>query len=273
MKIKNLLKKAQTSAVIRHTIWITLGGLLFTLLNAGPAQGQFGIGTAAIMAFLESMNTAMQNTMAVPLAAIQGIEQQSMAFQQQTIYPLSDITATQGLSSAFGSQMSQMQTTMSTPMPMAQPGTAEATLETSTLSGNTDQLSSLPSQYQQVYGPTPTAAQVSNPQQLSGIDMGDAQAKDALAKAVQLDAAATKEMGIAQQLIEEAKSSTPGTAPMIQSQAAAWILQAQTYSQGALAELLRVRSASLSYRSLELKTAGTLNQNTNQAVQNVLQSH
>lgn len=273
MKIKGFFKKFHKSTTVRRTGWICLGALLVTFLSPGPAQGQFGIGTAAIMAFLESMNTAMQNTMAVPLAAIQGIEQQSMAFQQQTIYPASDIAATQGLSSAFGSQMSQMQATMSTPTPMAQPGTAQATLETSTLSGNTEQIPSIAPEYRQVYGPTPTPAQVSNPQQLSAIDMGDAQAKDALAKAVQLDAAATTEMGIATQLIQEAQSSTPGTAPMIQSQAAAWILQAQTYSQGALAELLRVRSASLSYKTLNLKTAGTMTQNTNQAIQNVVQSH
>ena len=273
MKIKSLLKKFQQSATVRRTGWICFGGLLLAVLNTGPAQGQLGLDTAAILAFLQSMNTAMQETMAVPLTAIQGIDQQRMTFQQQTIYPTSQISSTQGLSSAFGAQMSQMQNTTSTPTPMAQPGTAQATLETSSLSGNTGQIPSIPSEYRQVYGPTPTAAQVSNPQQLSAIDMGDAQAKDALAKAVQLDAAATTEMGIATQLIQEAKSSTPGTAPMVQSQAAAWILQAQAYSQGALAELLRVRSASLSYKTLNLKTAGTMTQNNNQAIENVVQSH
>jgi hypothetical protein len=271
MKIKNVLQKAQKSAAFRHTAWICIGALLVAFLNVGSAQGQFDLG--AIMAFLATMNTAMQETMAVPLTAIQGIEQQSMTFQQQTIYPTSQISLTQGLSSTFGAQMSQMQSTTSTPTPMAQPGTAQATLEASSLSGNAGQIPSIPSEYQQVYGPTPTSIQVSNPQQLSAIDMGDAQAKDALAKAVQLDAAATTEMGIATQLIQEAQSSTPGTAGMVQSQAAAWLLQAQAYSQGALAELLRVRSASLAYQSLELKTAGTMNQNTNQAVQNVVQSH
>jgi len=273
MKMKSFLKNVQNSKAVRRTGWICLGGLLLAVLNTGPAQGQIGLDTAAILAFLQSMNTAMQETMAVPLTAIQGIDQQRMTFQQQTIYPTSQISSTQGLSSAFGAQMSQMQNTTSTPTPMAQPGTAQATLETSSLSGNTGQIPSIPSEYQQVYGPTPTAAQVSNPQQLSAIDMGDAQAKDALAKAVQLDAAATTEMGIATQLIQEAKSSTPGTAPMVQSQAAAWILQAQAYSQGALAELLRVRSASLSYKTLNLKTAGTMTQNNNQAIENVVQSH
>lgn len=271
MKIKGFLKNVQKSATIRRTGWICLGALLVVLLSASPAQGQFDLG--AILAFLEAMNTAMQNTMAVPLAAIQGIEQQGMAFQQQTIYPISQISSTQNLSSAFRSQMSQMQTAMSNPTPMAQPGTPQAALETSTLSGNTGQIPSIPSEYQQVYGPTPTPAQVSNPQQLSAIDMGDAQAKDALAKSVQLDAAATTEMGIATQLMGEAQSSTPGTAPMVQSQAAAWILQAHAYSQGAMAQLLRTRSASLSYKTLNLKTAGTMTQNTNQAIQNVVQSH
>ncbi|MGB8479347.1 MAG: hypothetical protein WCE63_10955 [Acidobacteriaceae bacterium] len=273
MKMKSFLKNVQNSKAVRRTGWICLGGLLLAVLNTGPAQGQIGLDTAAILAFLQSMNTAMQETMAVPLTAIQGIDQQRMTFQQQTIYPTSQISSTQGLSSTFGAQMSQMQNTTSTPTPMAQPGTAQATLETSSLSGNTGQIPSIPSEYQQVYGPTPTAAQVSNPQQLNAIDMGDAQAKDALAKAVQLDAAATTEMGIATQLIQEAKSSTPGTAPMVQSQAAAWILQAQAYSQGALAELLRVRSASLSYKTLNLKTAGTMTQNNNQAIENVVQSH
>jgi hypothetical protein len=248
-----------------------LGALLLVLLSAGPAQGQFDLG--AILAFLQTMNTAMQEDMAVPLTAIQGIEQQSATFQQQTIYPTSQIVSVQGLASNFRSQMAQMQTVTSTPTPMAQPGTAQAALETATLSGNTGNISNIPQMYTQVYGPTPTPAQVSDPHQLSAIDMGDAQAKDALAKSVQLDAAATTEMGVASQLMTEAQSSTPGTASMVQSQASAWILQAHAYSQGAMAQLLRTRSASLSYKTLNLKTAGVVTQNNSQAIQNVLQSH
>ncbi|MGC9292962.1 MAG: hypothetical protein ACP5EP_09625 [Acidobacteriaceae bacterium] len=273
MKMKSILKKAQNSATIRRTGWICLGAFLVAFLDAGPAQGQLGLGTAAILAFLQTMNTTMQATLAVPLTVIQGVEQQEQIFQQQTIYPVSQIASIQGLASAFGAQMSQMQNMTSTPTPMAQPGTAQATLETTTLSGNTGQIPSIAPEYQQVYGPTPTSAQVSNPQQRSAIDMGDAQAKDALAKAVQLDAVATTEMGIATQLMQEAQSSTPGTAAMVQSQAAAWILQGQAYSQGALAGLLRVRSASLAYKTLKMKTAGTLVQNRNQAIQNVIRSN
>jgi membrane protein implicated in regulation of membrane protease activity len=270
MKVKDVLEKFQKSTIVRRTGWIILGSLLVSLLSTGPAQGQFGLGTAAILAFLQTMNTTMQATLAVPLTAIQSLNQQRMDFEQQTIYPVSQISSVQGLSSAFQSQMSQMQARTSTPTPMAQPGTPQAALETSTLSGDVSQVPTLASEYAQVYGPTPTLAQVNNPQQISAVDMGDAQAKDALVKSVQLDAAATTEMGIASQLIQEAQSSTPGTAPMIQSQASAWILQAQAYSQGAMASLLRVRSASLSYKSLDLKNTATSIQNRNQSIQNYL---
>ena len=47
------------------------------------------------------------------------------------------------------------------------------------------------------------------------IDMGDAQAQDAIKKAIELDAFAAREMEVAQKLNQQIAASAPGTAPTL----------------------------------------------------------
>lgn len=273
MKSRKVLAFIQTSQTFRKTAWLCIGAMLVSFLSPSVMRGQLGIDTAAILAFLQTMNTTMQESMAVPLTAMQGIDQQESAFQQNSVYPTSQITNVQGISSMFASGMAENQTVMATPPPTALQGTPEAALESSGLSGDPSVIPNIPSQYNSVYGPPPTAVRYVNPAVQNAIDMGDAQAKDALAEAVKLDAMAAKEETEATQLIGEAPTSTPGTAPMIVAQASAWILQADAFSQGAMSELLRVRSASLSYQGIDMKSAGMASQGISQAIQNVITSH
>lgn len=261
----------EKSSAFRRTAWLCGGALFVSLLNPGTVHGQFG--TAAVLTFLQSMQASMQTTMAVPLTAIQGIEQQESDFQQKTVYPAAQITSAQGLASTLQSKMSSMQTATTSHIASTTPGTPESALETSAQSGNVNEIPKIASEYTQVYGQTPPPTAFSNPQEASAIDMGDAQAKDALSKSVQLDAVASQEMGVATQLMQASQNSSAGTAPMVQSQASAWLLQGQAYSQGAMSQLLRTRSAALSYQALDLKNAGVASQNTNQSVQNVIASH
>ena len=58
-----------------------------------------------------------------------------------------------------------------------------------------------------------------------------------------LDAFAAREMEVAQKLNQQIAASAPGTAPMLDAEASAWVVQANAYTQMGMAELLRLNSA------------------------------
>ncbi len=103
------------------------------------------------------------------------------------------------------------------------------------------------------------------------VDMTDAEAQAALKKAVELDALADVELAAADQINQQIQNAAPGSAPILEAQAAAWLVRANAYSQSAMAELMRVRSIDLANASAQLKFSAsdmnTLRNNTGQALQ------
>ena len=65
----------------------------------------------------------------------------------------------------------------------------------------------------------------------------------------------------AQKLNDQIAASAPGTAPILDAEASAWVVQANAYTQMGMAELLRVNSANVSNRSGELKDSTIQMQN------------
>ena len=142
-------------------------------------------------------------------------------------------------------------------------------LEQQMLSANPNNIATIGTAYQKVFSPLP--AQTAVPPNIeSQIDMGDAQAQDALKKAIELDAFAAREMEVAQKLNDQIAASAPGTAPILDAEASAWVVQANAYTQMAMAELLRLNSAAVSNRSGELKDSTTQMQNLNQRMIQIL---
>src|ERR1700739_2305330 len=131
------------------------------------------------------------------------------------------------------------------------------------LSGNPNSIASIGTAYQNVFASLPMTTVV--PQNIEyQIDMGDAQAQDALKKAIELDAFAARELEVAQKLNDQIAVSAPCTAPILDAEASAWVVQANAYTQMGMAELLRLNSAGLSNRSGELKDSTNQMQNLNQ---------
>jgi hypothetical protein len=137
------------------------------------------------------------------------------------------------------------------------------------LSGNPNSIASIGTAYQNVFAPLPPTTIV--PQNIEyQIDMGDAQAQDALKKAIELDAFAARELEVAQKLNDQIAASAPGTAPILDADASAWVVQANAYTQMGMAELLRLNSATLSNRSGALKDSTNQMQNLNKNLQQTL---
>jgi len=103
------------------------------------------------------------------------------------------------------------------------------------------------------------------------IDMTDAVAQDAMERAIAIDAIADQELAAADQINTNVQSATPGSAPIIEAQADAWLVRAHAYTQSALADLMRVRAIDLANNAAHLKlgSAGavTMQQNVTTTLQ------
>jgi hypothetical protein len=73
------------------------------------------------------------------------------------------------------------------------------------------------------------------------VDMTDAAAQAAMKRAIEIDALADLELQAASQLNQSIQTAAPGSAPIIEAQADAWLIRANAYTQSATADLMRLR--------------------------------
>lgn len=236
-----------------------------------PAHSQLGIDIAAILAGLKEVDSTLNSAVASPLKLINQVEQQERQFQQEVLYPIGAINSARQLAVGFSSSFLSFRQLGSMNIASAQLPYPQQ-LEQQMLSANPNDIGTLGNAYQNVFAPLP--AQTTVPQNVAyQIDMSDAQAQDALKKAIELDAFAERELEVAQKLNQQIAASAPGTAPMLDAEASAWVVQANAYTQMGMAELLRVNSAKLSNRGGALKDSTTQMQNLNQRMLEMLSQH
>jgi hypothetical protein len=101
--------------------------------------------------------------------------------------------------------------------------------------------------------------------------MTDAEAQAAMKKALEIDALADLELQAAEQINQQLQSAAPGTATMLESETAAWLVRANAYTQSAMAELVRVRSIELANQSDQFKFSASHTLNLQNAGSQVLQ--
>jgi hypothetical protein len=242
---------------------------IVSVVAVRPAHSQFGIDIAAILAGLKEINSTLNSAVGAPLKVINRIEQQEQQYQQQVLYPLSAINRAKQMATSFSNsfasfrQLGTMNLSSAT-LPNPQQ------LEQQMLSGDPNNISVIGDSYHNVFAPLPATTAV--PQNIEyQIDMGDAQAEDALKRAIELDAFASRELEVAQKLNDQIAASAAGSAPILDAEASAWVVQANAYTQMGMAELLRLNSAGLSNRSGELKDSTNQMQNLNQQLQQTMQ--
>jgi hypothetical protein len=248
--------------------WLCAAAVFVGVAVPRSAHAQFGIDLAVILAGLQKISSLLTSSVASPLKQIQSVEQDAQQFQQTVLYPQQAINSAKALSASFTAPMQSMQSLMnlnfsSATMPNPQQ------LEQQMLSGNPNNIAAFGSSYSQVYGTLPV--QTAAPQKVrSTIDMTDAQAQDAMKKAIELDALATRELEVAQSLNQQIQTAAPGTAPILEAEGSAWVLQANAYSQSAMAALLRVRTTELSNMGTDVKNSTAQAQQLNQNLQGIV---
>ncbi len=251
---------------------IFIAGLLFVLIVAPfNARGQFGLDPccAIISAGLNTISGLLKNVVAKPLSQIQQFQQQAANFEQQVIYPTTEINNARGLASQLQGQLRQINQLYRLPINSATLP-APQQFEQALLSHNPQALGQVSQNYAAVYGTVMAPADAPQPVR-DLVDMSDAEAQAALKKAVELDALADVELAAADQINQQIQNAAPGSAPILEAQASAWLVRANAYTQSAMAELIRVRSIDLANSGAQLKfgakDVNNLRNNTSQTLQ------
>jgi hypothetical protein len=223
------------------------------LLIPGRANGQFGIDLAAILAALSKVESLMSTYVAAPLKTINQAQQTVAKYEQEIVYPIAAINQAKNSVMQFENQFSQLTNMFkvnvsSATLPQSQ------NLESILLSRNPASVSTVSPQFQNVYGVV-MPQNAASPQVRNMTDMTDAQAQDAMKRAIQIDALADAELAEADQMGKQISVSAPGSAPILEAEADVWVVRANAYTQSALAELMRTRGIDLANQSKMAKLA------------------
>ena len=103
------------------------------------------------------------------------------------------------------------------------------------------------------------------------MDMTDAAALAAMKRAIAIDSLADLELQAAGQINQSIQNAAPGSAPIIEAQADAWLIRANAYTQAATADLMRLRAVDLANASADVKMGATNTANLRQGLINLLQ--
>ena len=232
------------------------------------ANGQFGIDTAAILAALSKMQSLMNTYIAAPLRTINQYEQSTAKYEQEVMYPLTAINQAKTSVIQFENQFSQVSgmfrvNVSSATLPQSQ------NLEALLLSRNAANVPTLSGQFQNVYGVV-MPQNAASPQMRTMTDMTDAQAQDAMKRAIEIDALADAELNEANQMGQQISQAAPGSAEILEAEADVWVVRANAYTQAALAELMRTRGIDLANQSKASKLATMDNTNNNGVINGAL---
>ena len=217
------------------------------------ANGQFGIDTAAILAALSKMQSLMNTFIAAPLRTINQYEQNVAKYEQQVMYPLTAINQAKTSVMQFENQFNRVSNLFhvnvsSATLPQSQ------SRESLLLSRNAANVPVLSGQFQNVYGVV-MAQNAASPQTRTMTDMTDAEAQDAMKRAIEIDALSDVELNEANQMGQQISEAAPGSAPILEAEADVWVVRANAYTQAALAELMRTRGIDLANQSALAKLA------------------
>lgn len=232
------------------------------------ANGQFGIDTAAILAALSKMQSLMSTYIAAPLKTINQYEQSTARYEQEVMYPLAAINQAKTSVTQFENQFNQVSglfriNVASATLPQSQ------SLEAVLLSRNAGNVPNVSGQFQNVYGVV-MPQNAASPQVRSMTDMTDAEAQDAMKRAIEIDALADAELNEANQMGQQISQAAPGSAPILEAEADVWVVRANAYTQAALAELMRTRGMDLANQSARAKLATTDNTTNNGLINGAL---
>jgi hypothetical protein len=244
--------------------------LVLALVAPRPVKSQFLDPCCAILsAGLATISSTLGSVIGGGLNSILSVDQTIQNFEQSVVWPQQLIAQAQALVGSLQGVFNQIESVMNVPVNSATLPTSQQ-LEQNLLSRDSGQISNTGANFTAVYGQLPTSTQAS-PQSRNLMDMADAVAQDAMKRAIEIDNLANLELQAADQINQSIQTAAPGSAPIIEAQADAWLVRANAYTQAATADLMRVRAAALADRSADMKLGATHTTSFQQKLQNMLQ--
>jgi hypothetical protein len=234
---------------------LVLVAVLLIVMLATPqsSEGQFipSPCCAILASGLSSIAGAITNVVGSALNAINSTLTSIESFQRNIVWPQALIDRARAAVGSIRGIFNDVRV-------LGQIGVASATLpaprqlEQTLLSRDTAQIGSVGNQYTAVYSAVPLSTDAS-PQVRDLIDMTDAAAQAAMKRAIAIDAMADLELEASDRILQEIQAAAPGSAPIIEAGAAAWLVRANAHTQAALAELMRLRAIDLANAGAEMK--------------------
>ena len=253
-----------------HRLRVAVMVLAFLLVLPRPVKSQFLDPCCAIMAAgLSTISSTLSSVIGGGLTSVLSVDRTISNFEQGVVWPQRLISQAQALVGTLRGVSTQIRSVMSLPVASATLPASQQ-LEQNLLSANAGQIPSTGSAYTAVYGQLPAVTQAS-PQSRNIMDMTDAIAQDAMKRAIEIDNLANLEIQAANQINQSIQTAAPGSAPILEAEADAWLVRANAYTQAATADLIRVRAAALADRSADLKLGASNAQGLDQKLQNMLQ--
>jgi len=252
-----------------HKLRVVLLTLVLALAAPWPAEGQFSPCCAILAAGLSSISSALKSVIGGGLNQILSVDQTIQQFEQNVVWPQNLINQARSLVGSLQGIFNQIHTLTQIRVNSATLPNSQQ-LEANLLSRNANQIGQTSSSFTALYGAIPTTTDAS-PQVRDIVDMTDAAAQVAMKRAIEIDALSDLELQAASQINQSVQNAAPGSAPIIEAQADAWLVRANAYTQAATADLMRLRAIDLANSSADIKMGATNTTNLRQQLMNLLQ--
>ena len=223
---------------------------------------------AILVAGLTTISSTMNNVIGGGLTSILTVDRAIQNFEQTVVWPQQQISQAQSLVGSTQGTFTTIQNVTRIPVNSATlPGPQQ--LEQILLSADANQISRTSTSYSVVYGPVPDVTAASQDVR-NRTDMADAAAQAAMKRSIAIDNLADLEIQAANQINQSLQTAAPGSAPIIEAQADAWLVRANAYTQAAIADLMRVRAIDLADAGANIKSGATNTSNLGQQLINLL---
>jgi hypothetical protein len=246
--------------------------LVLVLVAAMPdaSNGQFLDPCCAMLAAgLTTISNTLSSVVGGGLNSILSVDKSISDFEQQVVWPRGLISQARALVGSLEGTLNQMQALIQIKVNSATLPTSQQ-LEQNLLSRDPNQIVQTTAAYNALYGAVPSETDASS-ELRDVVDMTDAAAQAAMKRAIEIDSLADLELQAAGQITQSVQNAAPGSAPIVEAQADAWLIRAHAYTQAATADLMRLRAVDLADSSAELKMGAANTANLRQGLIHLLQ--
>ena len=255
--------------VWEHRLRVAVLALVLVMLEPRQVKSQILNPCCAVLAAgLITISSTLSNVVGGGLNSILAVDRAILTFEQTVVWPLAQISQAQALVGRTQGTFLAIQNATRIPVNSATLP-APQQLERNLLSADSNQIGLTSGSYSVVYGPVPDVTAASQDVR-NRVDMADAAAQAAMKRAIAIDNLADLEIQAANQINQSLQAAAPGSAPIIEAQADAWLVRANAYTQAAIADLMRVRAIDLADAGADIKSGATNTTNLGQQLINLL---